>query len=190
MEEMLQFLNLLHPMSAELQITLMQVFQREVHRPNKNILSEGEVCDWVAFVEKGLLKAYIELDDGTERVIWYRKAGEVISSVGSFHHRSPTQFAIRTIEETHLRKISRSVLENLYDRFPGLNVHARLLLQGCCSESEQRTIDGCFSLKERYRKLHEQESWLLFDPRIRDYMLAAYLNVDKATFSRFKGKKY
>jgi CRP-like cAMP-binding protein len=89
MEEILRFLNLLHPMSAELQVFIMQVFQKEIHRPNKIILDAGQICDWIGFVETGLLKAYVEMEGDSEKVIWYRKAGEVISSISCFHDNQP-----------------------------------------------------------------------------------------------------
>ena len=190
MEELLRFLNLLHPMSAELQVFLIQIFQKEIHRSNKTLLEKEEICDWICFVEKGLLKAYLEMEDGSEKVIWYRKSGEVASSVSSFYKNQPSKLIIRTMEETHIRRIRKPVLQSLFDRFPEFNINARLITEACCIYHEDRCILNSLPLKDRYRTLHNNSSWLLIDERIKDFMLASYLNIDRATYSRFKGKKY
>ena len=189
MEEMLRFFNLLHPLSAELQIHLFQVFVKESYRANRALIQEGNVCDWLGFIESGLVKIYL-VENGLEKILYYRKAGEVVSSYSSFYTHSPSRFCIRAMEDTTIRKISRSALQSLYSRFPEFQVTSRLLSESYCTELESHCLQAFLPLSKAYRNLHETESWLLSDPRIKDYMLAAYLNVDKATFSRFKGRKY
>ncbi|MCA6439754.1 MAG: hypothetical protein IM581_07495 [Chitinophagaceae bacterium] len=43
--------------------------------------------------------------------------------------------------------------------------------------------------KERYKKLEADAPWILDDPRIKDYMIAAYLGINKATLSMYRNGK-
>ncbi len=162
MEELLKLLESFHPVATELQLFLLHNLPKEVHRANKPILEEGQVCDWVAFVEKGLLKIYYECDDLTERIVWFHKEGDVMGSMKSYYSGQPSKLTIRTMEETHIRKIRKSDLEAL------------MLL--------------AMPPKERYKKIKEEYPWILKDARIKDYMLAAYLGMDKATLSRYRNQ--
>lgn len=189
MEELLKMLNACHPLEPELESTLLHHLPREVYRANKVILDEGQVCDWIAFVEKGLLKIYFELEDGSERVIWYHKEGDVIGSMKSFYMGSPSKLTVRALEETHLRRIRKEELNALYEKFPEFNVNGRRITEQYYSRSEDHVILIAMPPKERFKKLQHEYPWMLADPRIKDYMLADYLCIDKTTLSKYRHGK-
>ncbi|MES2331161.1 MAG: Crp/Fnr family transcriptional regulator [Bacteroidota bacterium] len=188
MEELLKLLESFHPVATELQLFLLHNLPKEVHRANKPILEEGQVCDWVAFVEKGLLKIYYECDDLTERIVWFHKEGDVMGSMKSYYSGQPSKLTIRTMEETHIRKIRKSDLEALMQKFPEFNINARRITEIYYSMSEDHVILLAMPPKERYKKIKEEYPWILKDARIKDYMLAAYLGMDKATLSRYRNQ--
>ncbi|MES2329957.1 MAG: Crp/Fnr family transcriptional regulator [Bacteroidota bacterium] len=163
---------------------------KETHRANKTILAEGDTCDWIAFVEKGLLKIYNQWEDGTERIIWFHKEGDVIGSMKSFYRVEPSKLIIRTLEETHIRKIRKVELEQLYQKFPEFNINARQITEFYYAISEDHSILLSMSPKERYLKLQSDYPWILKDQRIKDYMLAEYLNISKALLSKFRNGKF
>ena len=189
MEELLKFLNACYPVAPELQVNLMHCLPREVYRINKLILEAGDICDWIAFVEKGLLKIYYELEDGTERVIWYHKEGDIIGSMKSFYKTLPSKLYIKTLEETHLRKIRKTDLETIYEKFIEFNINGRKLTEEYYGMSEDHVILIAIPPKERFKMLQQDYPWMIHDPRIKDYMLAAYLSIDKATLSRYRNSK-
>lgn len=189
MEELLKLLNACYPVAPELQVNLLHRLPREVHRTNKLILEEGEICDWIAFIEKGLLKIYYELEDGTERVIWYHKEGDVIGSMKSFYQNFPSRLSIRTLEETHLRRIRKVELDVIYEKFLEFNINGRKITEQYFSMFEDRVILMALPSRERFKMFRQEYPWLLDDPRIKDYMLAAYLGIDKATLSRYRNGK-
>ena len=120
-------LNGWFPMSPELQVALMHRIKKEVHRKNKYILRVGEVCDWVAFIETGICKVSFEPDNGIERVIGFFREGDMVGSMKSFYEYSPSRISIRTIEETHLRKIPKIKLEAIYEKYLEFNITFPLL---------------------------------------------------------------
>lgn len=186
MEELLKLLEIFHPVATELQIFLLHHLPKEIHRANKNILEEGQVCDWVAFVEKGLLKIYYECEDMSERIVWFHKEADVIGSMKSFYREEPSKLTIRTLEETHIRKIRKSELNALYEKFPEFNINGRRITEEYYSLSEDHVILLAMPPKEKFNKLKADYPWILDDPRIKDYMLAAYLGIDRTTLSKYR----
>lgn len=186
MEELLKLLETFHPVNPQLQLYLLHNLPKETHRANKTILEEGEVCDWIAFVERGLLKIYYECDDMSERIVWLHKEGDVIGSMKSYFSGLPSKLMIRTMEETVLRMIKKTELETLYEKFPEFNINARRITELYYSMSEDRVILMAMPPKEKYRKLQEEYPWILKDRRIKDYMVAAYLGIDDTTLSKYR----
>lgn len=186
MEELLKLLETFHPVNPQLQLYLLHNLPKETHRANKYILEAGDVCDWVAFVEKGLLRIYYELPDESERIIWFHRQGDVIGSMKSYYSGAPSKLSIRTMEETHIRKIKKSDLNTLYEKFPEFNINGRRITEQYYSMSEDHVILLAMPGKEKYIKLAEEYPWILNDPRIKDYMLAAYLGVNKNTLTRYR----
>lgn len=190
MEELLKLLETFHPVDPQLQLFLLHNLPKETHRANKVILDEGQVCEWIAFVEKGLLKIYYENEDGSERIVWFHKEGDIIGSMKSYFCGQPSRLMIRTMEESHLRKIKKVELENLMQKFPDFYINALRVTEQYYARSEDHVILLSMPPKDRFLKLQLDYSWILNDKRIKDYMLADYLSISKATLSRFRHGKF
>jgi len=189
MEELLQFLDDLHPLPPEVIASLLKRFTKEVHRKNKRILEAGHICDWIAFLEKGLVKVYYEPEEGTELVAAFHKEGDVIGPLNSFFGNTPSVLGIQVIAETHLRKIRKTELASICSRYPIFYLHLLKILDAKYTKLEGHTQLLMEPAKKRLPLVQKNEPWLLKDTRIKDYMLAAYLGIDKATFSRFRNGK-
>lgn len=186
MEALLKLLESLHPVDPQLQIHLLHHLPKEVHRANKTILHEGDVCDWIAFVEQGFLKVYYELEDGTERIICFQKEGEVFGSMKSYFSGLPSKLTIRTMEETHLRRMKKKELDGLMEKYPVFNINARKITEQYYNRIEDHLILLSMPPKERLKKLEAECPWMVEDPRIKDYMLAGYLGIDKTTLNKYR----
>ncbi|MES2331318.1 MAG: Crp/Fnr family transcriptional regulator [Bacteroidota bacterium] len=185
MEELLKLLESFHPVAQELQLFLLHNLPKEAHRANKNILYKDDICDWVAFVEKGLLKIYYECEDKSERIVWFHKEGDVIGSMKSYFSGQPSKLIIRTMDETVIRKIRKVELDQLMMKFPEFNINARKITELYYSMSEDHVILLAMPPKDRYRKLKAEYPWILKDPRIKSYMVAQYLGIDGSTYSKY-----
>jgi len=190
MEELLKLLETFHPVDPQLQLYLLHNLPKETHRAKKVILDEGQVGDWIAFVEKGLLKIYYENEDTSERIIWFHKEGDIIGSMKSYYSGQPSKLIVRAMEETHLRKIKKTELETLMQKFPGFYINALRVTELYYARSEDHVILLSMPPKERYKKLQSDYPWMLTDKRIKDYMLADYLSISKATLSRFRNGSF
>lgn len=186
MEQLLNMLNGWFPMSPELQVTLLHRVKKEIHRKNKYILEAGEICDWVAFIEQGICKTIYEPEDGAERIIGFFREGDIMGSMKSFYQFVPSKISIRTIQETHLRKIQKADLEAIYDKYAEFNINSRKIIEQYFGLSEDQMVFLRMPPKQRFLVLQREQPELFTDSRIKDYMLAAYLGIDKATLSGYR----
>ena len=53
-------------------------------RKKQYLLQEGDVCKYIAFVEKGAMKSYVVDENGTESIIQFALEGWTISDLYSF----------------------------------------------------------------------------------------------------------
>ena len=190
MEELLSLLNGYSPLPPEAIISLMHRFSKETYRKNRRILEVGSVCDWIAFIERGLVKVYYEPENGSEFITAFYKEGDIVNPMKSLFEDIPSNLSFQVIDETHLRKIRKAELESICSKYPILNFHLLKILETKYSKVEDHRQILMEPVKNRVPLVKRQEPWLLEDPRIKDYMLAAYLGIDKATFSRLRNGKY
>lgn len=186
MEELFRLLNDYHPLSPDLLVALMHRFTKEAHRKNKRLLEAGANCDWIAFMEKGLVKVCYEQGDGKERIASFHKERDIIGLVNGYFNRLPCPINIQVIEEVHIRKIRKAELEFICQKYPVFYLHLCKIMD----QAYLRMVDHLQVLMEpvrnRFPLVKEKVPWLLEDARVKDYMLADYLGIDKATFSRWK----
>src|SRR5690242_11004570 len=82
-------------------------------RKKQYLLQEGDVCKFIAFVEKGALRSYTIDEKGTERIIQFALEGWLISDLYSFLTSEPASYTIDAIENCELVLISKTAHEEL-----------------------------------------------------------------------------
>lgn len=189
MDEFFQYLSALYPLCDELKAALVCTTLRGQYRRHRPLLSQGDVGDWIAFLEKGLVKLCYDGPGDQERIICFLRAGEVACSMTSFHGAAPSRLAIVALEETVVRKLPKKEAEAIADRYPAFHRHLRRITEAHAMQLEAHNLLLAEPARERLAKLPEHCDWLLKDRRIKQYMIAAYLGVDPATLSRWKGDR-
>ena len=89
-------------------------------RKKQYLLQEGDVCKSIAFVTKGVLKAYSADDNGNEHIIQFGLEGWIISDLYSFLTGEPATYNIDAIEDAELVLISKSAHEELLQKLPNM----------------------------------------------------------------------
>ena len=69
-------------------------------RKKQYLLQEGDVCKFVAFVEKGVLRSYTIDEKGTEHIIQFALEGWLISDLYSFLTNEPATYTIDATEDS------------------------------------------------------------------------------------------
>lgn len=188
MLEFFGFLNSLYPLSDEAQAAVMKVMKEKKLRKGQHVLREGETCQYLTFIMRGLLKVYF--DNGQKEVaLWYNKEMDAVLSVQSFYTQTPSQLSIKCEEDCELLVVPYTEVENLYERYSVYNRHGRLILQHYYSLSEAHVRLLLQTPRQRYETIKIMYPWMVDGSRLTDKMLADYLGIYKTTLSRYRNGK-
>ena len=120
-------------------------------RKKQYLLQEGDVCKFIAFVEKGVLREYSLDENGNEHIIQFALEGWIISDLYSFLTGEPATYNIDALEDAELVLISKSAHEELLQKVPKYETYTRLNITGAYIAMQKRlTSIISSSLEERY----------------------------------------
>jgi CRP-like cAMP-binding protein len=187
MNELLLYLNSIHPLSDELQEHLIKILKVKELSRKEYLLKAGHVCSNVYFIQSGLLRCFY-LKDTTEVCSWFMCEKDFIVSVESFFTQRPSYESIQALEDTEVYYISYSEIQDIYRRFPEFNFIGRVITEKYYILCEQRT----YSLRmqqaiDRYAYLFKNFPEIIM--RVPSKYIASYLGISEETLSRIKGKK-
>lgn len=189
MEQLLNYLNSIYPLSPELAEYLKNILKFTELVKKEYLLKAGRTCENVWFIEKGLARCFYVKDD-VELSSWFMKEGDVIFSVKSFYTQKPSYESIQLLEDSSLYYVTYKELQYIYNNFLEFNFVRGVLTEKYYMLSEERT----YSI--RMQKAHERYNYLLeYHPdliqRVASKYLASYLGISEETLSRIRaGKKY
>jgi len=189
MEELLAYLNSIHPLSEEA-IQYLSLHLKGIELSKKDyLLKAGRICENVYFIKKGLVRCFYVKDDN-EVCSWFMKEGDLIFSVKSFYKQVPSDESIQVLEDLTAYYLSYKELQHIYNTYPELNFIRGVLTEKYYLLSEERT----YSIRmqrayERYHYLMDNHTELI--QRVPSKYLASYLGISEETLSRIRaGKKY
>lgn len=156
-------------------------------RKKQYLLQEGDVCKYMAFVEKGLLRKYLVDDDATEHIIQFALEGWTIADLYSFLTAEPAHYHIDAIEDCELILISKTAHEELLEQQPKYERYMRLLVTDAYVALQKRvtsfisapTQDQYTSFIHTYPDLAQ---------RVPQHMIASYMGLKPETLSRIRKK--
>jgi len=188
MKELLSMLWSIYPLSEPLVNYLRSVLMAIELRKKDFLLKKGQISNHIYFIQKGILRCYLDGEDGKETTKWFMDEGNVIVSVDSFFSRTPSVEAIHALEDCLLYGISYDELEYAYRNFMEFNFHGRQLTTNYYVLSDRRvTMLQRLRAPERY--LYTKETQPKIVERVAGKYLATYLGIEEETLSRIR-KKY
>jgi CRP/FNR family transcriptional regulator, anaerobic regulatory protein len=187
MEEVIKYLNAIHPLSDELKMYLASVIKERLIPRKEYLLKAGHVCRNICFISKGLLRCFY-LQNSQEVSSWFMMEGDVIISVESFFQQAKSKESIQALEDCLLYSLEYTDLQYMYRNFAESNFVGRVLTEKYYIMSEQRL----YSLKiqkapGRYKYILENFPVLL--QRVPAKYIASYLGVSEETLSRIRSKR-
>ncbi|MBD0376562.1 MAG: Crp/Fnr family transcriptional regulator, partial [Flavisolibacter sp.] len=98
-ERFFQKFNETIPLTQEEQDFIKNYLTPKKLRKKQYLLQEGDVCKFIAFVEKGALRSYTVDEKGAEHIIQFALEGWTISDLYSFLTAEPATYNIDALED-------------------------------------------------------------------------------------------
>lgn len=151
------------------------------------LLTAGSVSDYIYFIDKGLIRFYINDSEKNDISVKFFTEGSFFSNITSFTDRTPSKFNIETIENSVLHRIHRDNLAIVYEKFPEIQKVGRLMYEQALKEAIENNITILTSsAEERYRQILNDNQKLVL--RIPVKYLSTYLGIHPNSLSRIRKK--
>src|SRR5690242_14124670 len=82
-------------------------------RKRQYVLNAGDVCQYITFVEKGMLRSFTVDAEGNEHVVQFATEGWWVSDVGSFVSGDDALYNIEALEDCELLHLTKAGMDEL-----------------------------------------------------------------------------
>jgi CRP-like cAMP-binding protein len=163
---------------------LSQMMEVRSFDKKQQLISAGEVENYLNFIVKGLARKYF-YKGRTEIITQIARENEMISSSVSFLSGAPSDYFVETLEPSTFLSISREHVDLLYRENPRIERLGRIIMTHFFLQKEEWEHE-CIRLDTRERFIRFIANNPDFMQRVPQKYLASYLNMKPETFSRLK----
>src|SRR5882762_1805672 len=154
-------------------------------RKRQYLLNAGDICQYIAFVEKGLLRSFSIDDKAHEHVIQFAMEGWWASDMSSFLSGDDAQYNIEALEDSELLLLTKAALDELMEKVPKMERYFRLLMQNNIVALQRRvTSSQSETAEEKYRRLINAYPDII--NRSSQHDVASYLGITPEALSRIR----
>lgn len=150
------------------------------------LLSPGDDCSWVGFVNSGILRVYHSVD-GKEFINQIYFPGTIVTEITSFNKREPSRMYIDVVKECEILVVQRESMAQLTQEIPGflqlVSAYTTQVLIAYLDRYSSLLLD---SAETRYLKLLKDKPEML--QQVPLYMVASYLGITPEALSRVRNK--
>lgn len=149
------------------------------------LLREGERCNYVFFVERGLLRQYAIDEKGKEHTISFAPESWFVTDRESAYFHQPSVYFIQALEDSRLAFIDEEFIQLLIEKIPSFAELNNKLLHNQIRHLQHRIYEllGA-TAEERYLKFIKMYPDMLL--RVPQTMVASYLGITPESLSRVR----
>jgi len=154
---------------------------------NKNdlFLEEGQICDYIGFVNQGVLIYFRSMDNGNEVTTDFAFEGDWVTINQSRLNNTPSSINIKAIEDAELLVMKQQDLSDLYIKIPKIERLGRVLIEQAYLKIVQQSVDlQVYTATERYENLLRKFPEIF--QRVQLYHIANYLGIAPKSLSRMR----
>ena len=171
-------------LSKEVLKTFAEILVPEKYKKGERILDEGQICDSLYFIDKGMTRQfYFQYDKDLTEHIGYEDA--IIVCLESYFNEEPTRLMIEALEPTIAWKINKDEIVRLASINSEIGTLYRRIFEKSLITSQQKADTLRFEpANERYNKLMQQHPEIL--KRAPLIYIASLLQMTPETLSRVR----
>ncbi len=155
---------------------------------NNFVLQEAQVCQYISFVNSGLLRAYYLDKEDKEYTIMFAVADWWITDMYCYIHQKPAMLTIQAVEESHIFNLKNDDLEKLYMEVPKFEKFFRIIMQNAYIREQLRIIQNLsLSAEERYHNFLTKYPQIA--KQVTQKQIASYLGVTPEFLSTLRANK-
>jgi len=152
---------------------------------NEYFLKEGQICNFIGFVNQGVMIYFKSMDNGNEITTDFAFEGDWVTINQSRLNNSPSLINIKAIKNTELVVITQQNLSDLYIQIPKLERLGRILMEQSYLKIVQQSVDlQVLTAKERYQYLLHNYPEIF--QKVPLYHIANYLGIAPKSLSRIR----
>jgi CRP-like cAMP-binding protein len=165
---------------------IKSLFIKEHFNKSEILLTEGNVCQKLYFLAKGIVR-FSQLADGEDRTYVFRDEGAFCNDLESFLRKTPSKNSITAIVPTTVFTITYDNLQIFYDKLRYGDRFGRLAIEEIfVMVVNHLTTFYSESPEQRYIRFVQQHKNLL--QRIPQYYIASYVGISPQALCRIKKK--
>lgn len=184
MELLIEAIKTFITLSADEAILIQSLFTEMRLEAGAYFLEEGKICKHVAFINKGLVRYFTNVD-GEERTIYFNKENEFVSYYPSFLSHLPSDKYIQALEPTQLFVINYENLQSLYEKVSEGDKFGRQAIEQVFL-SVSRQLDSFYTDAPEKRYQEFLLSYPELVQRIPQYYIASYVGIKPQSLSRIR----
>ena len=186
MQQLLSHITAYHRLSSKAENALQNCFTEITLNKNELLLTQGNICRHLYFLEKGALRGFYNLD-GKEITHWFGFEKDFVTSFHSFITGEPAVENIQLIETCTLWAIAKEPLTELFNQHHDIERLVRIAYEKYYIRLEERYVNAQFkSATELYENLMHQTPHII--ERVPLGFIASYLGISQETLSRIRNK--
>jgi CRP-like cAMP-binding protein len=186
-ENLINYCSSFIALSAIDKEALVLNFKYTTIKRNDFLLKEGKVCDFIAFVNSGVIRHY-HLKDGKEITCDVTLKNSFITDFRSFTQSIPSEYNFQILKNAELLIIKKWELFELYDNYKNIESLGRIMAE----QVALRTIDIAMSLSS-YKPQERVEKFIIQRPdlfqEVPQRYLANLLGISPESLSRIRARK-
>lgn len=151
------------------------------------LLEEGKIANTLFFVEKGILRTWVN-SNGKDITTQFFFEGDKVASIESFQKKTPSLYSIESIEPCILQCISKKDFNYALENSKALQKEMNKHLFDRFTQSQKAFFSYLKNTpQQRYVELINQHPQLIL--RVPQHYIASYLGITAVSLSRIRNRK-